>query len=113
MRSGINAEVQSLCSDINLLAAVETANELKAKNLDAQIFMLVHDSIVALVRDDQLDQYKEILARNTQKDRGCSIIGRPIGIDQEVGKDYSFGKFEKYYKFESGVLSRIPDSDHK
>lgn len=110
VRSGINAEVQSLCSDINLLAAVETANEVKSKGLDANIFMLVHDSIVALVRNDQVDEYREILARNTQKDRGCSIPGRPIGIDQEIGEDYSFGKFEKYYRLESGVLSRIQDT---
>lgn len=107
VRSGINAEIQSLCSDINLLAAVDTAREITHKKLDAKIFMLVHDSIVALVRDDLVEEYKEILARNTQKDRGCSIPGKPIGIDQDVGKDYSFGKFEKYYKLESGILSRI------
>jgi len=111
VRSGINAEVQSLCSDINLLGAIETANELKARIIDANIFMLVHDSIVALVRDDQVEVYCEILARNTQKDRGCSIDGRPIGIDQEIGKDYSFGKFDKRYKLESGILSSIPDTD--
>lgn len=110
VRSGINAEIQSLCSDINLLAAIETANEVKSKGLDANIFMLVHDSIVALVRNDQVDEYREILARNTQKDRGCSIPGKPIGIDQEIGEDYSFGKFEKYYRLESGVLSRIQDT---
>lgn len=80
------------------------------KGLDAQIFMLVHDSIVALVKDEQVDEYREILARNTQKDRGCSIPNRPIGIDQDVGKDYSFGKFEKYYKLESNILSRISDT---
>jgi hypothetical protein len=69
--------------------------------------MLVHDSIVALVRDDLVDEYKEIVARNTQKDRGCSIPGTPIGIDQEVGKDYSFGKFDKQYTLQDGVLSRV------
>lgn len=97
VRSGINSEVQSICSDVNLLAAVDTANELKEKNLDAKIFMLVHDSIVAIVRDDLVEEYCEIVARNTQKDRGCSIKGQPIGIDQEIGQDYSFGKFEQYY----------------
>lgn len=107
VRSGINFLIQSLCSDVNLLAAIDTANELKAKKLDANIFMLVHDSIVALVRDDLVDEYKEILARNTQKDRGCSIPNKPIGIDQEVGKDYSFGKFDKHYLLEGNILSRI------
>jgi DNA polymerase I-like protein with 3'-5' exonuclease and polymerase domains len=107
VRSGINAEVQSLCSDVNLLGAIDTANELKSKQLDAKIFMLVHDSIVALVRDDLVETYKEILARNTQKDRGCSILSCPIGIDQEVGKDYSFGKFDKVYDSSGDILSRI------
>lgn len=108
VRSGINSEVQSIASDVNLLAAIDTANELKAKGLDAKIFMLVHDSIVAVVRDDLVEQYCEIVARNTQKDRGCSIPGCPIGIDQEIGEDYSFGKFTKQYKLEHNILSRVP-----
>jgi DNA polymerase I-like protein with 3'-5' exonuclease and polymerase domains len=106
VRSGINAEVQSICSDINLLAAVDTANEIKVKELDAKIFMLVHDSIVSLVRDEDVEEYCKILKRNTQKDRGCSITGSPIGVDQEIGQDYSFTKFEKYYSMENGVLTK-------
>lgn len=86
---------------------MDTAREVKDKKLDAQIFMLVHDSIVAVVKEDQVDEYCEILKRNTQKDRGCSIPKFPVGVDQEVGKDYSFGKFDKYYNSESDSLSRI------
>jgi DNA polymerase I-like protein with 3'-5' exonuclease and polymerase domains len=41
VRSGINAEVQSLASDVNLLGAMRTAEEIKAKGIDANIFMLV------------------------------------------------------------------------
>jgi len=107
IRSGINSEVQSLASDINLFGAMDTAKEIKKAGLDANIFMLVHDSIVALVREDQVEQYCKILAECTQRDRGCSIKGCPIGIDQEVGDDYSFGKFEKSYRLEQGILSRI------
>lgn len=107
IRSGINSEVQSICSDVNLLGAIDTADELKRKNLDARIIMLVHDSIVGVVKDELVPEYCEILKRNTQKDRGCSIPGCPIGVDQEVGKDYSFGKWNKTYKLEAGSLSRI------
>lgn len=107
VRSGINSEIQSLCSDINLLGAMDTADEIKKLGLDAKIFMLVHDSIVALVKDSDVEKYKEVLKRNTQKDRGCSIPGRPIGVDQDVGKDYSFGKFDEYYKLDGDCLSRI------
>lgn len=91
-----------------MLGAIDTANEIATKKLDAKIFMLVHDSIVALVKDECVEKYCEILARNTQKDRGCSIPGTPIGIDQEIGQDYSFGKFDKYYELDGSNLSRIP-----
>ncbi|NDB57313.1 hypothetical protein EB001_02505 [bacterium] len=107
VRSGINAEVQSLASDMNLFGAMDTANEIKTKGIDAKIFMLVHDSIVALVKDECVEEYCEILKRNTQKDRGCSIPGFPIGVDQEVGQDYSFGKFDKQYLIEGNNLSSI------
>jgi DNA polymerase I-like protein with 3'-5' exonuclease and polymerase domains len=104
VRSGINAEVQSLCSDINLLAAMEASREIKKRRLDAQIFMLVHDSIVALVKDEHVEEYCEILKTCTQKDRGCSIPGSPIGVDQDIGQDYSFGHFEEIYSIVDGCL---------
>ena len=107
VRSGINAEVQSLASDVNLLGAMRTANEISAKGLDAKIFMLVHDSIVALVKDEDVVEYCEILKRNTQHDWGCSIPGTPIGVDQEVAQDYSFDKFEKTYEFTGNNLARV------
>ena len=107
VRSGINAEVQSIASDMNLLGAMDTANEIKAKKLDARIFMLVHDSIVAIVKDEHVEEYCEILKRNTQKDRGCSIRNCPIGVDTDIGQDYAFGKFEKRYEFIGDKLARI------
>ena len=107
VRSGINSEIQSLASDINLLGAIRAAREISACKLDAKIFMLVHDSIVALVKDEHVEQYCEILKRNTQHDWGCNISGFPIGVDQEVGDDYSFGKFDKTYQIIGNSLSRI------
>ena len=107
VRSGINSEVQSLASDINLLAAMETAKEIKQLKLDAKIFMLVHDSIVALVKDDCVEEYCRILRKNTQKDRGCSIKDCPIGVDQDIGEDYSFGKFSEYYTTAGHTLARM------
>lgn len=107
VRSGINAEVQSLASDMNLLGAIDTARECKQNGLDAHIFMLVHDSIVAVVKTDQVEQYCEILKRNTQTDRGCSIKHSPIGVDQDVGDDYSFGDFEKVYELTGNSMARV------
>ena len=107
VRSGINAEVQSLASDMNLFGAMATIKEVNDKKLDAKIFMLVHDSIVALVKDEDVVEYCEILKRNTQQDLGCSIKGYPIGVDQDVGQDYSFGDFEKTYEIRTDRLARI------
>ena len=107
VRSGINAEVQSLASDVNLLGAMRTADEIAAKGIDAKIFMLVHDSIVALVKEEQVEQYCEILKRNTQHDWGCGIPGSPIGVDQDIGDDYSFGDWEGYYEVTGNRISRV------
>jgi DNA polymerase I-like protein with 3'-5' exonuclease and polymerase domains len=110
VRSGINAEIQSLASDMNLLGAMDTHDECKKKGIDAKIFMLVHDSIVALVKDEDVECYCEILKRNTQKDRGCNIPLCPIGVDQEIGNDYSFGGFDKKYDIidsEQGPMLRV------
>jgi DNA polymerase I-like protein with 3'-5' exonuclease and polymerase domains len=107
VRSGINAEVQSLASDMNLFGAMSTTKEVKAKGLDANIFMLVHDSIVALVKDEDVVEYCEILKRNTQQDLGCSIKGYPIGVDQDIGQDYSFDHFEEVYELREDRLARV------
>ncbi len=95
VRSGINSEIQSLASDVNLLGAMDTAEAVK--HLDAKIFMLVHDSIVALVKDEHVEEYCKLLKQCTQKDRGCGIEGFPVGVDQDIGQDYSFEHFEEVY----------------
>lgn len=100
VRSGINAAVQSLASDINLLAAIDTMHDVKKQGLRSEMFMLVHDSIVAIVHPDDIEAYGNILRTNTQKNRGFSIQGCPIGVDQDVGEDYSFGKFDKQWGVE-------------
>lgn len=104
VRSGINAEVQSLASDVNLLGAMDTWDECERLGLDAKIFMLVHDSIVALVKDEHVERYCEVLKLMTQKDRGCGIPGSPIGVDQDIGDDYSFGSFNEVYRLEDNML---------
>jgi DNA polymerase I-like protein with 3'-5' exonuclease and polymerase domains len=107
VRSGINAEVQSLASDVNLLGAMRTAEEIAAKGLDAKIFMLVHDSIVAEVKDECVEEYREILRRNTQHQWGCEIPNTPIGVDQDIGEDYSFGHFIETYEIIGDSLARV------
>ena len=100
VRSGINFLVQSIASDVNLLGAIDAHEEILSKELGEKmrIFALVHDSILAEVDEDYVDEYSEILLRNVQKDRGMSIPNCPIGCDFEVGEDYSMGKFEAKYE---------------
>ena len=90
-RSGFNFEIQSVASDINLIAATELQQWIKANNKDIKIFALVHDSIVAEVREDLVEEYCAMMKFFTQKDRGVMIPGCPIGIDQEIGDTYAFG----------------------
>lgn len=96
IRSGINFLVQSNASDVNLLGAIDMQKYIEETGMKAQIFALVHDSILAEVPEDELEHYQTMLRSFVQKDRGLSIPGTPIGCDFEIGDDYSFGKYEKY-----------------
>tara|TARA_R100001443_G_scaffold110913_2_gene123306 strand:+ start:5113 stop:5787 length:675 start_codon:yes stop_codon:yes gene_type:complete len=101
VRSGFNAIIQSISSDSLLLGAIDADKEIIEKGFPAEIFALVHDSIVAIVREDKVEEYIELVTRNVQKDRGCSIPDCPIGLkaDSEPGgsRDYSCGKLEAKY----------------
>jgi DNA polymerase I-like protein with 3'-5' exonuclease and polymerase domains len=97
IRSGLNFLVQSAASDINLLGAIDMNAWLKANNKKARIFALVHDSILAEVPDEEVDNYKEQLDYYIQMDRGLSIPGCAVGTDWDIGNDYAFGKYEKKY----------------
>jgi len=98
IRSGLNFLVQSAASDINLLGAIDMNAWIKANNKKARIFALVHDSILAEVPEEEVEEYMQKLAEYIQMDRGLSIPGAPVGCDFEiVHEDYSGGKFDKMY----------------
>ena len=97
VRSGLNFLVQSAASDINLLGAIDTHRTVKQRKMKSRIFALVHDSILAEVPENEVEEYSDILKKCTQMDRGLSISGAPIGCDFDVHDDYSLGKFEKMY----------------
>lgn len=101
VRSGFNAIIQSVSSDHLLLGALEADLEIIEKGIDARIFALVHDSVVAEVREDSVDVYLEILLRCLKKDRGCSIPGYPIGVEEDTepggSENYSGAKLADKY----------------
>ena len=90
VRSGVNFLIQSVASDINLLACIDMNNWLKRNNMKTKIFGMVHDSILAEVHKDEKEAYINQLAKFTQMDRGISIPGAPIGLDVEIGSTYAF-----------------------
>jgi len=97
VRSGVNALVQSVASDVNLLGAIEMQKYIVKTGMKAKIFALVHDSVLAEVPEDEIELYVEKLRECIQRDRGLSIPGAPIGCDFDIADDYSLGKFGKLY----------------
>ena len=97
VRSGINFLIQSPSSDINLLAAVELQEYIEERKLDARIFALVHDSVLAEVKEEHVDQYSKKLKALVELDRGLNIPGMPIGCEFSVSDDYSEGAFEEKF----------------
>ena len=96
IRSGLNFLIQSTSSDLVLLGAVDLQAEVEKRGIDAKIFALVHDSIVAEVREDQVEEFQKLAEQCVQKDRGCSIPECPLICDFGVHDDYSIGKFDDY-----------------
>ena len=96
IRSGVNFLVQSVASDINLLGLIELTDWIKQENIGNQIipFTVVHDSIVAEVKEELVDDYIVKVKEFIQKDRGCSIPDCPIGMDFELGP--SWGELKDY-----------------
>ena len=97
VRSGLNFLVQSSASDINLLGAVDAEQHIRKRGMKSRIFALVHDSVLAEVPLDEIDDYCLLLKTCIQKDRGIMIEGCPVGCDFEIGDDYSMGKFDAKY----------------
>lgn len=97
IRSGVNFVVQSPASDVNLLGAIDMWKYIVKNKMKAVIFALVHDSIVAEVPENEIEEYTSNLRKFIQTNRGLTIPNFPIGCDFEIGDDYSFGGFEKQY----------------
>jgi len=94
IRSGINSVFQGAASDVNLLGAIDTQNWVNSSGYqeDILIFALVHDSILAEVREDLIDEYSYKITEFHKRDRELTIPGSPIKVDLEIGEDYSFSE---------------------
>jgi DNA polymerase I-like protein with 3'-5' exonuclease and polymerase domains len=95
----VNFLVQSVASDINILGLIDIMNWVAANNYGKDIipFTVVHDSIVAEVREELVPLYIETARACIQKDRGLSIPGCPIKVDFEIGPSWGELVGEKEY----------------
>jgi DNA polymerase I-like protein with 3'-5' exonuclease and polymerase domains len=98
VRSAINFLVQSVSSDSDLLGAIDLQKWINDNNYQnvMRICALVHDSILAEVKEEFIDLYIEKARYFLQKDRGINIKGTPIKVDAEVGDSY--GSVKPYGK---------------
>ena len=96
VRSGVNFLVQSVASDINVLGVIDTINWIKTNKYDKVMipFTVVHDSIVAEVQDNYVNEWVTNVQGFLQKPRGIEIPNCPIGVDFEVGP--SWGDLNDY-----------------
>lgn len=90
IRSGVNFLVQSVASDINLLGLIDAMAWIEENNYQEDIipFTVVHDSIVAEVKEELISIWADKLTELIQKDRGVSIPNCPIGFDIDYGSSW-------------------------
>ena len=95
IRSGFNFLIQSVASDINIMAFIEAMKWISDNGHQNDIlpFALVHDSVVAEVRIDLVPIWIKTLKDFVQKDRGIMIPNCPIEMEFEVG--LSWGELTK------------------
>lgn len=107
VRSGFNAIIQGASSDLLLAGVIELDDAIDAMGIDAEIVALVHDSIVAVVKEEDVDKYSDLLVECVQAPRinslgeDLQLAGCPMGLeaDSEPGgsRDYGCGKLEKMF----------------
>ena len=59
-RMAVNSPVQSAISDLNLLSAVRLYQRFKDTDY-AKVILLIHDSLILTVRDDMVEEVKQIM----------------------------------------------------
>jgi DNA polymerase-1 len=93
MRQAINSPVQSLASDMMLMAMIQLEEILPEE--EAHLISTVHDSILFEVREDKVDKWapviKDIMENlPLEKEFDC-LLTVPIVVDLKVGQYWSEG----------------------
>lgn len=87
-REGINQNPQSIASDFTLLSGVKIHNEIDRNK--AAINLLVHDSIMAEVEDNYVDEY-EVIAKQVMESLPKETLGWNIPFVADIGHGTAWG----------------------
>lgn len=61
LRQAVNMPVQSSAADLSFLAFNAMADEFKAQNMDTHVVLHVHDELVVIARDDEIEKANKIM----------------------------------------------------
>jgi DNA polymerase I-like protein with 3'-5' exonuclease and polymerase domains len=76
-----NVKIQGLAAHIINRSMIQIAKELKDKNLDAYIALMIHDQVICVSRADQAEQVKQIMKYHMENTIKLSI---PLVADPKI-----------------------------
>jgi DNA polymerase-1 len=85
-RAAINAPIQGSASDIAKIAMINLDKEISRLGLAARMVLQIHDSILLIAPDSEVDRVIEITRNCMQKAAYLSI---PLLVDVKVAQDWS------------------------
>lgn len=84
-RVAMNAPIQGTAADVMKIAMLRVDEALKSAGLDARIVMQVHDELLIEVRDDQIEECRELVKREMESAVELSV---PLTVDVTIGKNW-------------------------
>lgn len=84
-RVAMNSPIQGTAADIIKYAMINVYDALKAKRLKSKLILQIHDELLVEVRQDEIDEVREILTREMQN--ACELAVK-LEIDLHTGMDW-------------------------
>ena len=84
-RVAMNSPIQGTAADIIKYAMINVYDALKAEGLKSKLILQIHDELLVEVRQDEVDEVREILTREMQN--ACELAVK-LEIDLHTGTDW-------------------------
>ncbi len=84
-RVAMNSPIQGTAADIIKIAMVRVDEELSKAGLESRLILQVHDELLIETKEEELEQVKEILAREMT---GAASLAVPLEIDMHTGDSW-------------------------